>query len=576
MPIETQRNGRFIVLVTCFVLVMAGIIARAFYLQVIDEPFLLGQGDARMIRKEVIPAHRGLITDRNGMALAVSTPLKAIWINPSQLLIQKEKMGSEQIIREIAHACNLPLAILRKKINKNRHKEFLYLYRGMAPHNAEKMLSQVKAGLNSRTEYGRFYPAAEIAAHVVGMANIDEKGQEGMELSYDSWLRGTPGAKKIVRDLSGKRVKDLSLIAPAKAGNDLQLSIDMRVQHIAYRELELAVKKHRADSGSLVILDVESGEVLSMVNSPAFNPNNRSRIDRRSLRNRAVTDLFEPGSTVKAFTVAAALESGKFNANTIVKTSPIYLNRKRIEDIHYYGPMSVAKILTKSSNVGAAKLALSVGPEALSSLYQQVGLGRTTSSGYPGERSGSLPVHMRWKKIDTATLSYGYGLSVTALQLAHAYATLANSGVQYPVSLLKLDEQPLGEQVMNSVTAKKVVKMLETVVSRKGTASRAKVEGYRIAGKTGTVHLSDSEGYAENKYLSLFAGIAPASEPRVAVVVIVNNPKGKEYYGGAVSAPVFASVMKQVLPLLNIRPDNLPLRLSHADVEPSKHGEVVL
>ena len=576
MPIETQRNGRFIVLVTCFVLVMAGIIARAFYLQVIDEPFLLGQGDARMIRKEVIPAHRGLITDRNGMALAVSTPLKAIWINPSQLLIQKEKMGSEQIIREIAHACNLPLAILRKKINKNRHKEFLYLYRGMAPHNAEKMLSQVKAGLNSRTEYGRFYPAAEIAAHVVGMANIDEKGQEGMELSYDSWLRGTPGAKKIVRDLSGKRVKDLSLIAPAKAGNDLQLSIDMRVQHIAYRELELAVKKHRADSGSLVILDVESGEVLSMVNSPAFNPNNRSRIDRRSLRNRAVTDLFEPGSTVKAFTVAAALESGKFNANTIVKTSPIYLNRKRIEDIHYYGPMSVAKILTKSSNVGAAKLALSVGPEALSSLYQQVGLGRTTSSGYPGERSGSLPVHMRWKKIDTATLSYGYGLSVTALQLAHAYATLANAGVQYPVSLLKLDEQPLGEQVMNSVTAKKVVKMLETVVSRKGTASRAKVEGYRIAGKTGTVHLSDSEGYAENKYLSLFAGIAPASEPRVAVVVIVNNPKGKEYYGGAVSAPVFASVMKQVLPLLNIRPDNLPLRLSHADVEPSKHGEVVL
>ena len=576
MPIETQRNGRFIVLVTCFLLVMAGIIARAYYLQVIDEPFLLGQGDARMIRKEVIPAHRGLITDRNGMALAVSTPLKAIWINPSRLLMQKEKMGSERVIQEIAHACNLPLAVLRKKINKNRHKEFLYLYRGMAPHNAERMLSQVKAGLNSRTEYGRFYPAAEIAAHVVGMANIDEKGQEGMELSYDSWLRGTPGAKKIVRDLSGKRVKDLSLIAPAKAGNNLQLSIDMRVQHIAYRELELAVKKHRADSGSLVILDVESGEVLSMVNSPAFNPNNRSRIDRRSLRNRAVTDLFEPGSTVKAFTVAAALESGKFNANTIVKTSPIYLNRKRIEDIHYYGPISVAKILTKSSNVGAAKLALSVGPEALSSLYQQVGLGRTTSSGYPGERSGSLPVHMRWKKIDTATLSYGYGLSVTALQLAHAYATLANAGVQYPVSLLKLDEQPLGEQVMNSVTAKKVVKMLETVVSRKGTASRAKVEGYRIAGKTGTVHLSSSEGYAENKYLSLFAGIAPASEPRVAAVIIVNNPKGKEYYGGAVSAPVFASVMKQVLPLLNIRPDNLPLHLSHADVEPSKRGEVVL
>lgn len=562
---KKQGSGRFVVLVSCFLLAMAGVSARAFYLQVLSAPFLLSQGEARVVRTEIIPAHRGVITDRNGMALAVSTPLQSLWINPKGLLEQKEKQGSEQHIRDIALATNIPLKVLRKKINKHRKKEFLYLDRGLPPQDAEKILTQVKTGINSRTEYGRFYPAAEIAAHVVGMANIDEKGQEGMELAYNEWLSGTTGAKKIISDLNGQRVKDLSLIAPAQAGNDLQLSIDMRVQHIAYRELELAVKKHRADSGSLVIMDVESGEVLSMVNSPAFNPNNRTRINPDSLRNRAVTDLFEPGSTVKAFTIAAALESGKFNANTVVKTSPIYLNRKRIEDIHYYGPMSVEKILTKSSNVGAAKLALSVGPDALNGLYSQVGLGQTTSSGYPGERSGALPVHMRWKKIDVATLSYGYGLSVTTLQLAHAYATLANGGVQHPVSLLKLDETPQGEQVINPSTAKKVVKMLETVVSRKGTASRAHVEGYRIAGKTGTVHLSSSEGYSENKYLSLFAGIAPASDPKVVAVIVVNNPKGKEYYGGAVAAPVFSSIMKQVLPLMDILPDESPLRVSQID-----------
>ena len=562
---KKQISSRFVVLVSCFILAMAGVSARAFYLQVLNAPFLLSQGEARVVRTEIIPAHRGLITDRNGMALAVSTPLQSLWINPKGLLEQKEKQGSEQYIRDIALATNTPLKVLRKKINKHRNKEFLYLGRGLAPQDAENMLAQVKSGLNSRTEYGRFYPASEIAAHVVGMANIDEKGQEGMELAYNEWLSGTTGAKKIISDLNGQRVKDLSLIAPAQAGNDLQLSIDMRIQHIAYRELELAVKKHRADSGSLVIMDVESGEVLSMVNSPAFNPNNRTRINPESLRNRAVTDLFEPGSTVKAFTIAAALESGKFNANTVVKTSPIYLNRKRIEDIHYYGPMSVEKILTKSSNVGAAKLALSVGPDALNGLYSQVGLGQTTSSGYPGERSGALPVHMSWKKIDVATLSYGYGLSVTTLQLAHAYATLANGGVQHPVSLLKLDEIPLGEQVINPSTAKKVVKMLETVVSRKGTASRAHVEGYRIAGKTGTVHLSSSEGYSENKYLSLFAGIAPASDPKVVAVIVVNNPKGKEYYGGAVAAPVFSSIMKQVLPLMDILPDEPTLQVSQID-----------
>ncbi len=551
---------RFVILVVCFLLAVSAVFARAVYLQVINAPFLLRQGDARVVRTEAIPAHRGLIVDRNGIALAVSTPLKSIWVNPEALLEDKAVSGKTQQIRQIAKACNLVPEEFQKLLNKHRNKEFLYIKRGLAPQEADRIIAQVESGLYGATEYGRFYPAANVAAHVVGMTNIDEQGQEGLELAYNDWLAGKPGAKTVIRDLHGKRVKDLSLIKSASAGNNLELSIDMRLQHIAYRELELAVKKHRANSGSMVILDVESGEVLSMVNHPSFNPNNRAAMAAGNVRNLAVTDLFEPGSTIKAFTAAAALDSGKYDENSLIETKPIYMNRKRIQDIHYYGTLNIEGILTKSSNVGASKLGIAVGPEALNGFFGQIGLGQTTNSGFPGERSGGLPVHVKWKNIDVATLSYGYGLSVTALQLAHVYATLANGGVSHPVSLIKLKEKPAGDRVIKQETAEKVVAMLESVVSRKGTASRAQIEGYRIAGKTGTVHLlqrneSAKNSYADNAYMSLFAGIAPAHKPKVAVVIVVKNPQGQEYYGGAVAAPIFASVMKQALPLLDIRPD---------------------
>ena len=565
-------KGRFVLLICCFLLAVTGILSRAVYLHVINAPFLLKQGDARAIRQEIIPAHRGTIMDKHGAALAVSTPLKSIWINPKELLLHRDEVNNEGLWRNIAVSCGIPPEKFRQLILRHRNKEFLYVKRRMAPDKAVLITSKYDTGVYSRVEYGRFYPASEVAAHVVGLTDIDDNGQEGLELAYNEWLAGEPGVKRVVKNLHGRHVKDLSLLKHAQPGNDLQLSIDMRVQHIAYRELAAAVNKHHADSAYLTILDVETGEVLAMVNQPAFNPNNRTHIKPTLLRNRVVTDLIEPGSIVKPFTVAAALDSGKFTRDTLVNTRPIRLNRKRIEDTHYYGIIDVEKILTKSSNVGAAKLALSVGAEKLSQYFSIMGLGQTTSSGFPGERSGTLPVHMTWKDIEIATMSYGYGLSVTTLQLAHAYATLAGGGIRYPVSLLKLDKKPVGERVMDERTANNVVSMLETVVSSKGTASRAQVPGYRIAGKTGTVHQLVSGRYAEDKYRSLFAGIAPASNPKVVMVVVVNNPRGEEYYGGFVAAPIFSNIMKQVLPLLNIKPDKAQLRLT----ELKKLDEVVL
>jgi cell division protein FtsI (penicillin-binding protein 3) len=394
-------------------------------------------------------------------------------------------------------------------------------------------------------------------SHIVGFTDIDDQGQEGIELAYDEWLSGNPGAKRVIKDGKGRVVEQVENIRSPSPGKDLKLSIDRRLQFIAYRELKAAVSKHKARSGSAVILDSRSGEILAMVNSPSYNPNAVRGRRSSSLRNRAVTDVFEPGSTIKPFTVAAAMEQGRFKPHTPIDVSPgqMKVGRYLVRDNRNYGRIDVATVLRKSSNVGASKIALSMQPETLWKLFSNLGFGESPYSQFPGESSGRLPHFSDWSSFEQATLSFGYGLSVTPLQLARAYGVLANDGVRMPVSLLKLDQPEKGVRVLRKSTARAVVKMLEAVVTSEGTAPLAAVPGYRVAGKTGTAKKSVAGGYAEDKYLSLFVGLAPASDPRLVMAVFIDEPKGKEYYGGLVAGPVFSKVMNGALRLLNIPPD---------------------
>jgi len=447
----------------------------------------------------------------------------------------------------------------------------MYLKRRVAPDLAQKVMALEVPGVALLPEYKRFYPAGEVTAHVVGFTNVDDQGQEGMELVYDARLKSIAGAKRVIKDRIGRVVENVERVSEPQPGEDLVLSIDRRLQYLAYRELKAAVKNNRADAGSVVILDVRTGEVLAMVNQPAYNPNNRAKLKSSHLRNRAVTDVFEPGSTIKPFTVAAALETGRFNSNTVVDVRPGYLKvgRKTIRDFRDYGVIDVSTILQKSSNVGASKLALSITPEHLWQVFASVGLGADSGSGFPGEPSGLLTDFGAWHDIQRATVSYGYGLSVTAMQLARAYAALATDGRPLPVSFLRRSEAQaaelasLYEPVLSENSLRKVRRMLERVVEEGGTGTRAAVPGYRIAGKTGTVKKSGAGGYVEDSYLALFAGLAPASDPRLAMVVMIDEPRGEEYYGGVVAAPVFSRVMAGALRMLDIPPDNINPDASH-------------
>jgi cell division protein FtsI (penicillin-binding protein 3) len=461
----------------------------------------------------------------------------------------------------LARVLKLPLAELERKLGARMGKEFVYLQRHLTPELAEQVMALALPGVSLQREYRRYYPLGEVSAHVVGFTNIDDVGQEGIELMMEAQLRGAPGSKRVIKDRLGRIVENVESIHEPRPGQELALSLDRRIQYLAYRELLAAVQRHKAKAGSAVVLDIQTGEVLAMVNQPAYNPNNRKVLNTARLRNRAVTDVFEPGSTVKPFTIATALESGKYQPTTIIDTSPgsLRLANFTIRDHQNYGKIDLSTVIQKSSNVGASRIALSLEPRLLWDHFVRFGFGYDTSSGFPGESAGLMNAYQDWGKAEQATVSYGYGLSVTTLQLTRAYAALASGGVSRPVSFFKLapDGIPEGTRVISHEVAQAVTTMLERVVHQGGTGTRAAVPGYRVAGKTGTSRKVGSSGYSEDNYIAVFAGFAPASRPRLAMVVMVDRPDSGEYYGGIVAAPVFSSVMAGALRLMDIAPDDV-------------------
>jgi len=533
-----------------FLVVVVVIGWRLVDLHVVDKEFLRQQGDVRTIRAEPIDAHRGVVADRHGEPLAVSTPVQTLWANPSEM--DPDDPG----LAGLARLLGLSEARLRERLREYASREFIYLKRKVQPSLAREALALGLGGVYARQEYRRYYPAGEVTAHVVGFTNIDEKGQEGIELAYNRLLAGEPGQKRVLKDNRGRVIKDLMLIRDARPGRDVSLSIDLRLQYLAYRELKAVVAAHNARGGTLVMLDVDTGEVLAMVNQGSYNPNDRSQLAAENLRNKAITDLFEPGSTIKPMTIAAALETGQYQPVTTVDTAPGFrrFGRFTIRDARNYGALDLTEILVKSSNVGVSRIATDLGGETLRNLFSRLGLGQATGIGFPGEAVGVLPAPAKWRPVEESTLSYGYGLSVNALQLAQAYMVLANGGIRYPVSLVKLEQPPQGQRVLSEKVSLAVRKMLGEAVSR-GTGTRAQPGLYAAGGKTGTVHLVGADGYEKSQYKAIFAGMAPIEDPRIVTVVAVDAPQSGEYYGGEVAAPVFARVMSDALRLLNVKPE---------------------
>ncbi len=552
---HTAFQGRRIFLYLCMGLAAVTLLYRAVCLQVLDKEFLLHQGEARHLRVVSLPAHRGMIQDRNGEPLAISTPVESVWINPQEL------GGEQQRVPELAKLLSMDRDKVQRLLASRADREFVYLQRHISPALATQVNDLRIPGVYLQREYRRYYPAAEVTAHVVGKTNIDDAGLEGLELAYEEWLAGEPGAKRVVKDGQHHIIEDVESISRPRPGKDLRLSIDRRIQYLAYRELKAAVQEHKARSGSAVVLDVRSGQVLAMVNQPSFNPNSRKRMQRSSMRNRAVTDVFEPGSTMKPFIVATALETGRYRPDTPVSTSPGWfrVGVNTVRDVHDYGDLDVTGVIRKSSNVGITKIALSLSVEDIWTDLAEVGFGEQTYSGFPGEASGLLSHHGGWNAIETATLAYGYGISVTALQLAQAYAVLAADGIRRPVAFLQDTAVAEERRVMSQQVARQVRAMLQQAAGPEGTAPAAQIAGYTVAGKTGTVHKSVAGGYSDNKYLSVFAGMAPASDPRLVMVVMIDEPGNGKHYGGQVAAPVFSKVISGALRLLAVPPDNLPL-----------------
>ena len=555
---QTARRftGRVTLIAVFFGLLASSLIARAVHLQVFNKDFLNHQADARHLRVEKISAHRGTITDRNGEPLAISTPVDSIWANP------KELAPAVDDVPQLARVLGVDSQQLIRRITRSMDKEFLYLKRRLSPEKAQEVLALKLPGINVQREYRRYYPAGEVAGHLIGFTNIDDDGQEGLELAFNHWLAGEMGAKRVLKDRNGRSLENVESIRPPHHGKELRTSIDLRIQYVAYRTLKAAIQTHSAESGSIVVLDVQTGEVLAIVNQPTYNPNDRSQFSAERYRNRAITDIFEPGSSIKPLVVAAALESGEYRPSSVIDTAPGYVvvGPKTIEDSRNLGRISLTTILARSSNVGATKLAMSLQADQLWNTMTYFGLGSLTASGFPGESAGLLTHFSHWRPISQATLAYGYGLSVTPLQLAQAYGVLGNNGQLRPISLVALDQPAEGDQIISRESANSVRRMLEEVVRPGGTGKGAAVTGYRIAGKTGTSWKFAAGGYSKDKYISVFAGLAPASNPRLAAVVVIDEPAGELYYGGDVAAPVFADVMSESLRLLAVPPDALPAR----------------
>lgn len=514
--------------------------------------FLQIQGEQRTLRTENIPAYRGVITDRNGEPLAVSTPVSTLWVNP-KVLIQ-----SPQRFAELAQALGISKADLETRLNRYANKEFMYLQRQVSPDAAQKIMSLKIDGVNEQTEYHRYYPAGEVAAHIVGMTDVDDRGQEGMELAYDAWLSGENGSKQVLKDLKGRTVKELQLNKASRSGRNLTLSIDLRLQYLAFRELKKAVEDASAIAGSLVILDVETGEVLAMTNYPAYNPNDRAHARGQGLRNRALTDVYEPGSTIKPFGVLAALESGKFKPTDIIDTYPgtMQVGTKVIKDHQNYGSMDLAMVIAKSSNIGMTKMALALDPNGMVNMYSRLGIGQQIGTGFPGEAPGFLPNLKPGQLIERANVSYGYAMNTTVMQAVQAYGVIANGGVKRPVSLLKVETPPAGTRVVDKKYTDEVKTMLTRVVSAEGTGKRARAISYSVAGKTGTAFKSVSGRYT-GKQISSFAGMAPVENPRIVAMVVIDEPQGAGIManGGMVAAPAFSKIAEDALRMLQVSPD---------------------
>ncbi len=551
--ITALPRWRFHVVVAGLTGMLGLVVWQLLNLQILDRErgsaFLKDQGAARSVRVAEIPAYRGVISDRHGEPLAVSTPVMSLWADP-QLLAGSERLP------ELAVALGLTPGELDDKLANYAGKRFMYLKRHWTPPEARRVLDLGIPGVASQREYMRYYPAGRVAAQLVGFTNSDGRGIEGIELAYNDWLRGTPGKKTYIKDRRGGVVRDIGVLEEAHSGNDLRLSIDLRLQYQQHDALAHAVTALGAASGSVVTLDARTGEVLALVNYPSYNPNGDKGTAAKR-RNRAVTDAYEPGSTMKAMTMVAALESGRYTPATTIDTAPGWINvgGKVYQDHSNYKTIDLTRILQKSSQVGTTKLALDLGVEPLWDVLSRFGIGEPPGTGFPGETAGRLPVRDRWHVSEQVSLAFGYGITASPLQLATAYATFANGGVRLPVSLLRLERSPEGQRVIDPAVARSVLAMLHTVTLDDGTATRARVPGYRVGGKTGTVHKVGPQGYAKDRYVALFAGIAPVDDPRIVSVVVINEPKGEDYGGGVAAAPVFSAIADGALRLLNVPPD---------------------
>ncbi len=557
IPLKIAR-WRFYSVIGVMCILVVVLIGHVASLQVLPNAdkgfeFLQNQGESRTLRTETITAYRGVITDRNGEPLAVSTPVATLWANPKVLL------QSPQRFAELAQALSVTTAELSSRLNRYAGKEFMYLQRQMPPDAAQKIMDLDIPGVNNQTEYHRYYPAGEIASHIVGMTDIDDRGQEGLEMAYDAWLSGENGSKQVVKDLKGRTVKEIQLIKAARSGQNLTLSIDLRLQYLAHRELKKAVEDSGAIAGSLVILDVETGEILAVTNYPSYNPNDRAHARGPNLRNRAITDVYEPGSTIKPLAILAALESGKFKPSDVIDTNPGYwmVGNKPVKDHQNYGALDLSMVIAKSSNVAMSKIALQLDPNALVSMYSRLGIGQQMGTGFPGEAPGHVPSLKVGQLIERANVSFGYAMNLTVLQAVQAYSIIAAGGIKRPISLLRVDSPPVGEKVIERRFADEVKTMLMRVVSAEGTGKRARAISYSVAGKTGTAFKSAS-GHYTNKQISSFAGMAPVENPRIVAMVVIDEPQGEgtAANAGYVAAPAFSTIAEDALRMLQVPPDS--------------------